>query len=160
MRTSLNKSRTLGNTLLYQYLRKVQRISPPIFRTIPCIFCVVIETFLLEQNLAKRTKASMAIKWFPCKKTRNDFTACWPLIGQKNTKNFWHQSELRITWAVWNWSGKNLSPGALLALLCFSSSPFSFARFDFPLPPRSAPGSPRMMQAQFWHPTRGMSLWI
>ena len=49
-----------------------------------------------------------------------------------------------MTSAVWNWSRKNLSPGALLALLCFSLSPFSFARFHFPLPPRSAPGSPRM----------------
>ena len=26
----------------------------------------------------------------------------------------------------------------------FSSSPFSFAGLDFPLPPRSVPGSPRM----------------
>ena len=33
---------------------------------------------------------------------------------------------------------------SIVALLCFSSSPFSFARLDFPLPPRSAPGSPRM----------------
>ena len=31
----------------------------------------------------------------------------------------------------------------LLALLCFSSSPFSFSRLDIPLPPRSTPGSHR-----------------
>ena len=49
-RTSLNKSRTLGNTLLYRYLRKVQRISPPIFQMIPCTFCAVIETFLLANE--------------------------------------------------------------------------------------------------------------
>ena len=35
------------------------------------------------------------------------------LIGQKNTKVFWHQSEARKAATVWNWSGKTLSPGAL-----------------------------------------------
>ena len=44
------------------------------------------------------------------------------LIGQKNTKVFWHQSEARTAATVWNWSGKTLSPGALLAVLYFSSS--------------------------------------
>ena len=43
------------------------------------------------------------------------------LIGQKNTKVFWHQSEVRTAATVWNWSSKTLSPGALLAVLCFSS---------------------------------------
>ena len=43
------------------------------------------------------------------------------LIGQKNTKVFWHQSEVRTAATVWNWSGKTLSPGALLAVLYFSS---------------------------------------
>ena len=45
----------------------------------------------------------------------------WLLIGQKNTKVFWHQSEARTAATVWNWSGKTLSPGALLAVLYFSS---------------------------------------
>ena len=45
----------------------------------------------------------------------------WLLIGQKNTKIFWHQSETRTAVTVWNWSGKTLSPGALLAVLYFSS---------------------------------------
>ena len=45
----------------------------------------------------------------------------WLLIGQKNTKVFWHQSEARMAATVWNWSGKTLSPGALLAILYFSS---------------------------------------
>ena len=67
------------------------------------------------------------------------------LIGQKNTKVFWHQSEARTAATVWNWSGKTLSPGALLAVLYFSSFHIYFsARLDFPLPPLSAPGSPRM----------------
>ena len=43
------------------------------------------------------------------------------LIGQKNTKVFWHQSEFRTAATVWNWSCKTLSPGALLAVLYFSS---------------------------------------
>ena len=43
------------------------------------------------------------------------------LIGQKNKKVFWHQSEARTAATVWNWSGKTLSPGALLAVLHFSS---------------------------------------
>ena len=43
------------------------------------------------------------------------------LIGQKNTKVFWHQSEVRTAATVWNWFGKTLSPGALLAVLYFSS---------------------------------------
>ena len=45
----------------------------------------------------------------------------WLLIGQKNTKVFWHQSEARTAATVWNWSGKTLSPGTLLAVLYFSS---------------------------------------
>ena len=45
----------------------------------------------------------------------------WLLIGQKNTKVFWHQSAARTAVTVWKWSGKTLSPGALLAVLYFSS---------------------------------------
>ena len=33
---------------------------------------------------------------------------------------FWHQSEARTAATVWNWSGKTLFPGALLAVLYFS----------------------------------------
>ena len=44
----------------------------------------------------------------------------WPLIGKKNTKFFWHQSEGRTAATVWNWSGKTWSPRALLAVLYFS----------------------------------------
>ena len=43
------------------------------------------------------------------------------LIGQKNTKVFWHQSEGRTAATVWNWSGKTLSPGGLVAVFYFSS---------------------------------------
>ena len=34
---------------------------------------------------------------------------------------FWHQSEARTAATIWNWSGKTLSPGALLSVLYFSS---------------------------------------
>ena len=43
------------------------------------------------------------------------------LIGARKTQVFWHQSEARTAATVWNWSGKTLSPGALLAVLYFSS---------------------------------------
>ena len=61
------------------------------------------------------------------------------------TQVFWHQSEDRTAATVCNWSGKTLSPGALLAVLYFSSFHIYFsARLDFPSPPLSAPGSPKM----------------
>ena len=65
------------------------------------------------------------------------------LIGQKNTKVFWHQSEVRTAATVWNWSGKTLSPGALLPVLYFSSFHIYFsARLDFPSPPPPPPPPP------------------
>ena len=65
---------------------------------------------------------------------------------------FWRQSEARAAATVWNWSGKTLSPGALLAVLYFSSFHIYFsARLDFPSPPLSAPGSPRMIQTRYHH---------
>ena len=66
------------------------------------------------------------------------------LIGARKTKIFWHQSEDRTAATVWNWSGKTLSPGALLTVLYFSLVPYFPACLDFPLPSHSAPGSPRM----------------
>ena len=70
------------------------------------------------------------------------------LSGRKNmygTQVFWHQSEARTAATVWNWSGKTLSPGALLTILYFSSFHIYFsARLDFSSSPLSAPGSPRM----------------
>ena len=69
----------------------------------------------------------------------------WLLIGARKLVFFWHQSEARTATTVWNWSGKTLSPGALLAVLYFSSFHVYFsARLDFPSSPLSAPGSPRM----------------
>ena len=69
----------------------------------------------------------------------------WLLICARKLVFFWHQSEARTAATVWNWSGKTLSPGALLAVLYFSSFHIYFsALLDFLSPPLSAPGSPRM----------------
>ena len=43
------------------------------------------------------------------------------LIGARKLVFFWHQSEAGTAATVWNWSGKTLSPRALLAVLYFSS---------------------------------------
>ena len=70
----------------------------------------------------------------------------WLLIGARKLVFFWHQSEARTAATVWNWSDKTLSPGALLAVLYFSSFHIYFStRLDFPSPPLSAPGSPRKL---------------
>ena len=55
-------------------------------------------------------------------KSKNSFSfsGYWLLIGQKNKKVSWYQSETRTAVTVQNWSGKTLSPGALLAVLYFS----------------------------------------
>ena len=81
----------------------------------------------------------------PCKNTRNGLLASCSMIGQKNTKIFWHQSEARTTPTVWNRSGKTLSPRAFSRALDFSSPIFFVARLDFPSPPPSSPGSPRII---------------
>ena len=73
---------------------------------------------------------------------------CLP-IGARKTQVFWHQSEARTAATVWNCSGKTLSPGALLAVLYFSSFHiYSSTRLDFPSSPLSAPGYPRMAQVK------------
>ena len=69
----------------------------------------------------------------------------WLLIGARKLVFFWHQSEARTAATVWNWSGKTLSQGGLLAVLYFSSFHINFStRLDFPSPTLSAPGSPRL----------------
>ena len=57
---------------------------------------------------------------------------------QKN-KVFWHQSEARTAATVWNWSGKTLSPGALLAVLYFSSCHIFLRPFRLLLVPTICP---------------------
>ena len=45
----------------------------------------------------------------------------WLLIGARKLLCFSTQSEARMAATVWNWSGKTLSPGVLLAVLYYSS---------------------------------------
>ena len=45
----------------------------------------------------------------------------WLLIGARKRLCFSGQPEARMAATIWNWSGKTLSPGALLAVLYFSS---------------------------------------
>ena len=52
---------------------------------------------------------------------------------------FWHQSEARMAVTVWNWSGKTLSPGPLLAILYFSFVPYFSTHLDFPSSPLFCP---------------------
>ena len=63
----------------------------------------------------------------------------WLLIGARKTQIFWHQSEARTVATVWNWSGKTLSPGALLAVLYFSSCHLFFRPFRLFLIPTICP---------------------
>ena len=55
------------------------------------------------------------------------------------TKPSSHQSEPRTAATVWNWSGKTLSPGALLAGLYFSSCHIFFRPFRLFLVPTICP---------------------
>ena len=63
----------------------------------------------------------------------------WLLIGARKLVFFWHQSEARTAATVWNWSGKALSPGALLAVLYFSSCHIFFRPFRLFLVPTICP---------------------
>ena len=63
----------------------------------------------------------------------------WLLIGARKTQVFWHQSQARTAATVWNWSGKTLSPGALLAVLYFSSFHIFFCPFRLFLVPTICP---------------------
>ena len=63
----------------------------------------------------------------------------WLLIGARKTQVLLHQSEARAAATVWNWSGKTLSPGALLAVLYFSSCHIFFRSFRLFLVPTICP---------------------
>ena len=60
------------------------------------------------------------------------------LIGQKNTKVFWHQSEVRTAATVCNWSGKTLSQGLLSPFFTFLRAIF-FRPFRLSLAPTICP---------------------
>ena len=56
----------------------------------------------------------------------------WLLIGARKLLCFSTQSEGRTAATVWNWSGKTLSPGALLAVALLFFVPCFLARLDIP----------------------------
>ena len=56
------------------------------------------------------------------------------LIGQKNTKVFWHKSEARTTVTVWDRSGETLFPGARFVVLYFSLCHIFQPVWTFPRP--------------------------
>ena len=63
---------------------------------------------------------------YPCKKRRKDSKAYFTLIGQKNTKIFWHQLEARMIATVWNWPDKTwdrlTAPGSPWMVQLFQGS--------------------------------------
>ena len=67
----------------------------------------------------------------------------WLLIGQKNTKVSWHQSEAITAATVWNWSGKTLSPaqGLFSPFFTFPCAIF-FRPFRLSLAPTICPWVP------------------
>ena len=105
-----------------RYLRSVQRLNFP-ENCLQLLLCFV-ELSARRENMAD----IFTLCTFPCRNTRNGLLASCPVIGQKNTKIFWHQSEARSTPTVWNWSGKTLSQGAFSRALDFSSPIFFVAR--------------------------------
>ena len=56
---------------------------------------------LASANSQDKDGEQLNFMYFACKNTRNDSKVCCPLIGQKNTKVFWHQSEARMACVAW-----------------------------------------------------------
>ena len=110
-----------------------------------------------ENKVRKKVKNGEKSPWGQCL-TRPVLKRSPPfrlLIGARKLVFFWRQWEARTAATVWNWSGKTLSQGAFLAVLYFSFVPYFSTCLDFPSPPLSAPGSPRM------HPKLcGTILWL
>ena len=66
-----------------------------------------------RKNMVRREVKRRALGTMSYQTSYKRSPPLWLLIGQKNTA--------RTAVTVWNWSGKTLSPGALLAVLYFSS---------------------------------------
>ena len=111
--------------LLLWYQRKVQRIyrwdNRRYSERFPLHLLWCWNESSTSTNSQDKRGEQLNFMYCPCKNTRNDSKVCCPLIGQKNTKVFWHQSEARTAATVWNWSGKTLSQGL-----------FTFLRTIFP----------------------------
>ena len=71
-----------------------------------------------KESKERREQPLVTMSYQTCSKRSQPF---WLLIGARKLLCFSAQSEARMAMTVWNWSGKTLSPGALLAVLYFSS---------------------------------------
>ena len=96
-------------------------------------------------------KSKRVEKYMARRKVKNDEKSPWGQCLTRPVPNgrrrsgfrklvvFWHQSEARTAVTVWNWSGKTLSPGALLAVFYFSSCHIFFRLFRLFLVPTICP---------------------
>ena len=93
----------------------------------------MIETFLLEQNLAKRTKASISSDF---RVRRHETTSRPADLSDWAEKHKEFLAPIRIEKGplMFGTGLVRTFPQGLFSPYCSSSSPFSFARFDFPLP--------------------------
>ena len=73
----------------------------------------------------------------------------WLLIGARKLLCFSAQSEGRTAATVWNWSGKTLSPGALLAVVYFFRAIF-FRPFRLALAPTICPWVSEDVSVKDW----------
>ena len=88
-----------------RYLRKVQRMIIVDIPNVSLAVCSDIESVHLvykaSVNSQDKHGEQLNFMYFASKNTRNDSKVCCPLIGQKNTKVFWHQSEAKMAWVAW-----------------------------------------------------------
>ena len=85
-----------------------------------------------------RVKESHRANPFPSSETQGQIVGTRKSLS-RHRQVFWHQSEARTAATVWNWSGKASSPGALLAVLYFSSCHIFFRPFRLFLVPTICP---------------------
>ena len=112
-------------------------ITADIPNVFPCIlfwYWIFHLLRLVSTNSRDKHGERLKFMYFACKNTENDSKVWCALIGQKNTNVFCHQSETRTAATVCNWSGKTLSPEAVLSVLLFSSRHF-FRPFRLSLAP-------------------------
>ena len=110
--------------------------------TFPSLYDVLVYEQKLEREYLERQIYERSLKSEPSimKFIENQCEhfsklTLYRLKKHEKTQVFWHQSEARTAATVWNWSGKTLPPGALLAVLYFSSFHRYFStRLDFPSP--------------------------
>ena len=96
---------------------------------------------VLFRRVLKNTEMSEVKQWLGLPKERRQlyYYTQDRFSARPRKQLFWHQSEARTAATVWNWSGKTLSPGALLAVLYFSSCHIFFRPFRLFLVPTICP---------------------